>query len=46
MVNKEDYVQLGFHCSDVCTVLGRGLSGKRLNELGGSVLEAISQLTT
>jgi len=46
MVNEADYVELGLACSNVCAALDRGLSGKRLDELSGSVLEAISQLTT
>lgn len=46
MINEDDYVDLGLNCNTVCTALDRGLKGKRLSELGGSVLEAISQLTT
>ena len=46
MINEEDYVDLGLACNSVCTALDRGLKGKRLSELGGSVLDAISQLTT
>ena len=46
MVNEEDYVELGMACHTVCTALDRGLKGKQLNELSGSVLDAISQLTT
>jgi len=45
MVNDTDYVELGLVCADVCTALNRGLNGKRLNELSGSVCEAINQLT-
>ena len=46
MVNEGDYVELGFVCNTVCTALDRGLKGKELGDLSGSVLEAISQLTT
>jgi hypothetical protein len=46
MVNEADYVELGLACAGVCTALGRGLSGKRLNELENSVCEAINQLKT
>ena len=46
MVNKIDYVELGLACADVCRALDRGTNGRRLNELGRSVLEAIAQLTT
>ena len=45
MINEDDYVELGFACRTVCTALDRGLKEKRLSELGGSVLDAISQLT-
>jgi len=41
-VNENDYVDVGL----ACAVLGRGLEGRRLSELSGSVLDAISQLTT
>ena len=45
MINKTEYVELGLACADVCAALGRGLNGKSLNELDGSVNEAIKQLT-
>ena len=46
MINYADYVDLGLACADVCTVLDRGLVGKRLKDLNNSVCEAIKQLTT
>ena len=46
MSNQGDYVDLGLACAEVCTVLDRGLRGKRLNDLNDSVCEAIKQLTT
>jgi len=46
MINEQDYVDLGLACNTVCVALDRGLEGKRLGELGGSVLDAIGQLTT
>jgi len=46
MVNEDDYVDLGLTCNTVCAALDRGLEGKRLSELSGSVLDAIGQLTT
>ena len=46
MINEEDYVDLGLACNTVCTALDRALEGKRLSELGGSVVDAINQLTT
>jgi len=45
MVNKRDYVELGLNCADVCTALGRGVNGKKLDDLSQSVCEAIAQLT-
>ena len=44
-MNEDDYVELGSACNTVCTALDRGLKRKSLNELGGSVLNAISELT-
>ena len=46
MANKEDYVDLGLSCVDVCKALERGMGGKRLDELSGPVRDAIDQLTT
>ena len=46
MTNEDDYVELGLACSRVCTALDRGLAGKLLSELNGSVLDAIRELTT
>ena len=46
MVNEEDRVDLGLSCAEVCKTLDRVLKGRRLDELGQSVLEAIQQLTT
>ena len=46
MANKEDYVDLGLYCADICTALDRGMDGKRSDELSNSVREAIKQLIT
>jgi len=46
MINEVDYVELGLACAGVCTALDRGLKGKGLNNLNGSVVDAINQLTT
>jgi len=46
MINEQDYVDLGLACAGVCTALDRGLNGRLLSELDGSVCEAINQLTT
>ena len=46
MTNKQDYVELGVSCGDVCQALDRGLDGRRLDDLNRSVLGAIGKLTT
>ncbi|KAF9785552.1 hypothetical protein BJ322DRAFT_838815 [Thelephora terrestris] len=45
MANRGDYVALGLACADICRALQRGLDGRRANQLNGSVIEAIEQLT-
>ena len=45
MINRQDYVELGLACAEICTVLGRGMNGKRLDDLSQSVCDAIAQLT-
>ena len=45
-VNRTDYIELGLACADICTALDRGMEGRRADQLSGSVLEAIEQLTT
>jgi hypothetical protein len=44
-INEQDYVDLGFNCADICGALDRGTNGKKLDDLGQSVCEAINQLT-
>ena len=46
MVNDKDYVELGLFCADICQAVGRGMNGKKLDELSKSVRDAMSQLTT
>ena len=46
MINEGDYVELGLACAGVCTALGRGMNGKKLDDFSQSVAEAIAQLTT
>ena len=45
-VKKQDYVDLGLTCADVCKALDRGLHGRQGDELSQSVREAIEHLTT
>ena len=46
MANKQDYVDLGLSCADVCKALERGMGGKKLDDVSKSVCDAINQLTT
>ena len=46
MINETDYVELGLACANICTALGRGMDGKKLDDLSQSVSDAIGQLTT
>ena len=46
MADKEGYVGLGLDCANICTALDRGTNGKKMDDLGQSVREAINQLTT
>lgn len=45
MINKDDYLDLGKVCGEVCEALYDRLKGKQQNELDSSVLRAIEQLT-
>ena len=45
MVNEPDYVELGLSCADICRALDQGTNGKKLNDLGRSVSDAINQFT-
>ena len=46
MANKQDYVDLGLSCANICRALERGMNGKKLDDLSKSVCDAINQLTT
>ena len=46
MSNKQDYVDLGLNCADICVALDRGMDGKGLGDISPSVREAANQLTT
>ena len=45
MANKQDYVELGLNCADICKALSRGMNGKKLSDLSHSACEAINGLT-
>jgi hypothetical protein len=44
MADNPDYVGLGLSCADICRALGRGISGKKLDELSQSAYDATNQL--
>ena len=44
MANKQDYVDLGLSCVDICKALERGMDGRELDELSQSVRDAIDDL--
>ena len=44
MSNKDDYVDLGLSCAEVCKVLERGLKGTKPEDLDETVVEAIDRL--
>ena len=43
MVERQ-YVDLGLHCSEICTVLDRGLRGRSQDDLGQTVCDAMDQM--
>ena len=45
MDNKDDYVDLGLSCADVCEALDRGLNGKKSDDISESAYKAIEKLT-
>jgi hypothetical protein len=44
MGNREDYLELGVACGDVCEALERGLNRRQADQLGRPVFDAIEQL--
>ena len=46
MVDEPDCVELGILCADVCRALDWGIRGKKSNELGQSVCDAINRLVS
>ena len=45
VANKQDYVDLGLACADVCDTIKAGLDGRQSDELSPSVVKAIEKLT-
>ena len=46
MGNKDDYVDVGLSCAEVCKVLKRGLKDTKPEDLNETVVEAIDRLKT
>ena len=44
MANKQDYIDLGLSCANICKALERGMDGRELDELSKSVRDAIDEL--
>ena len=44
MGNKDDYVDLGLSCAEVCRVLDQGLEEMESDELSKTVVDAIDRL--
>ena len=45
VANKQDYLELGLNCADICGALDRGMNGKRPDDFSQSVCKAIRKLT-
>ena len=45
MANKEDYVELGLACADICEALDRAMNTRRVDQLSQTVLRAMEHLT-
>ena len=45
VANEVDCIELGLSCAEVCRALDRGTNGKKLDDLGKFVCDAISQPT-
>lgn len=46
MNKKDNYINLGLSCADVCGALDRGLNGGKSDKLSEPVQKAIEKLTT
>ena len=46
MLSEQDYIDLGVSCAKICKALERGMGEKKLDNLRGSVCDAINSLTT
>jgi len=44
-MNELDHVELGLFCAGVCRALDQGTNGKKPDELGQSVYDAINQFS-
>ena len=46
MIKEVGCVELGLTCAEVCRALDRGINGRRQEQLGQSIVEAIERLKT
>ena len=44
-MNELDHVELGLFCADICRALDKATNGKKPDELGQPVYDAINQLS-
>ena len=44
MTNKNDFVEIGGECAQICVVLKRGTFGKKEEDISPSVMAAMSDL--
>lgn len=46
MDKKDEYIDLGLSCADVCEALDRGLNERKSDDISESAHKAIEKLTT
>jgi hypothetical protein len=45
MKNKDDFIDVGVYCAQICSAIERGTHGKTEENLSPSFVEAIKELT-
>jgi hypothetical protein len=45
MNNKDDFIDVGVYCGQICSAIERGTRGKKEENLSPSFVEAIKELT-
>ena len=46
MINKQEFIDIGLYCADICKALDQGVDGRRPEDLSQPMREAINQLMT